>query len=152
MKNHDAKTEYADIFRLPHHQSATRKHMSLHDRAAQFAPFAALTGYDDMVNEEARVTDSEIELSDNMIEIINSVISDINTILENGGHPTVAVVYFKPDPYKSGGRYEQFTGIPKKLDTLGKKLSFYGSSDIEDKRIPTIDIAIDKIIEIRFVS
>ena len=77
--------------------------MSLHDRAAQFAPFAALSGYDDMVSEEARITDSEIELSDSMIEIINSVIADIGTMIENGGHPTVTVTYFKPDSHKSGG-------------------------------------------------
>ena len=69
MKQDDAKIKYADIFTLPHHQSATRKHMSRYDRAAQFAAFRALTGYEDMIAEEARYTDGRIELSDNEIEI-----------------------------------------------------------------------------------
>ena len=60
-KEPDPRIVYADIIDLPHHQSAKRKHMSLHDRAAQFAPFAALVGYDEMVDEEARLTDRQIE-------------------------------------------------------------------------------------------
>lgn len=148
MNNKSGKTKYADIIDLPHHQSATRKHMSLYDRAAQFSPFAALSGYDDMVKEEARHTDREIELSENEIEIINSVIADINTIIENGNHPTVTITYFKPDLNKSGGRYETLTAIIKRVDTIDKRLVFYGSDDIEDKRIPTIDVHIERIFQL----
>lgn len=148
MSNHDAKTEYADIIDLPHHQSTTRKHMSLYDRAAQFAAYKALSGYEDMVNEEARHTDREIELSENEIEIINCVISDINTTIENGGHPTVTITYFKPDPHKSGGCYETITGIVKRVDPVDKNLILYGSDMIENKTIDTINIGIDKIISL----
>lgn len=103
MENRDAKTVYADIIHLPHHQSENRPHMPLYDRAAQFAPFAALSGHENMITEEARLTDSEIELSDSEIDIINGVIAEIFFLVENGAHPTVSVTYFKPDLYKKGG-------------------------------------------------
>ena len=70
-KEPDPRVIYADIIDLPHHQSPTRPHMSLYDRAAQFAPFAALTGYDDMVAEEARIVDNKIELSETEIDRLN---------------------------------------------------------------------------------
>ena len=148
MNHHDAKTEYADIFDLPHHQSTTRKHMSLYDRAAQFSAYKALSGYEDMVNEEARLTDSEIELSENEIEIINSVIADINTMIENSGHPTVTVTFFRPDPYKEGGSYTTITGIVKRVDSINKTLILYGSDNIEDKLTKAIKIEITKILSI----
>ncbi|WP_405342268.1 hypothetical protein [Ruminococcus sp.] len=148
MKQEDAKIIYADIFTLPHHQSATRKHMSRYDRAAQFAPFKALTGYDDMIAEEARYTDGRIELSDNEIEIINAMIGEIQRRLEDGDHPRVTAVYFKPDPYKKGGSYETFKGRLKKIDALEKTLVFYGSEDIEDKRVPTVKIELDRVVHV----
>ena len=148
MDIHNASTVYADIIDLPHHQSATRPHMSLYDRAAQFAPFAALSGYDDMVVETARLTDSELELSDGEISAINGTIAEINRLIENGAHPVISVTHFVPDRYKSGGRYEKFEGIIKKIDPIQKKMVFYGSDDTEDKRIPTVDIPIEKIIAV----
>ncbi|MBQ9680720.1 MAG: hypothetical protein IJV48_08585 [Ruminococcus sp.] len=148
MDTKRAREIYADIIDLPHHQSATRKHMSLYDRAAQFAPFAALSGFDAMVNEEARLTDSRIELSESEIDMINGVITEISAIIENGGHPAVTAVYFKPDLYKDGGKYERLTGVLKRVDPLEKKLIFYGAEDIEDKRVPAIDIPIESVIEL----
>lgn len=148
MEKQDARAVYADIIDLPHHQSETRPHMSLYDRAAQFAPFAALSGYDDMVVETARLTDSEIELSDSEIELINGVIAEIHRLTESGAHPAVSLTYFIPDQYKQGGSYEPFNGIIKKIDPVGKKLIFYGSDDIDDRRIPTVDIMIERIIRI----
>lgn len=148
MNNESGKNKYADIFDLPHHQSATRKHMSLYDRAAQFSPFAALSGYDDMVKEEARHTDHEIELSENEIEIINSVLAEINIMIENGGHPTVTITYFKPDPHKEGGSYVTITGIVKRVSDVDKRLILYGSNNIEDKLVSPISIIIERILEI----
>ena len=148
MNQDDAKIKYADIFDLPHHQSATRKHMSRYDRAAQFAPFAALTGYDDMIVEEARFTDSEIELSENETAIINDTVNELQSRIENGDHPTVTVTYFKPDEYKMGGSYETMTSILKKVDPIEKKLIFYGSADTEDKLTPTIAIPLERVIHI----
>ena len=148
MNSDEAKIKYADIIDLPHHQSRTRRHMSLSDRAAQFAPFAALSGYEDMVNEEARLTDSEIELSDNEIAMLNAVIGEIGAQLSNGAHPVVSLTYFKRDAYKSGGSYETLTAAVKKVDAVSKKLIFYGSGDIESKRIPVIEIPVENILQI----
>lgn len=150
MTEDNARKVYADIIDLPHHQSTVRKHMSLYDRAAQFASYKALSGYEDMVIEEARAVDSEIELSENEISIINAVIGEISERTANGDHPTVCVTYFKPDHHKKGGRYETLTGIIKKIDPIEKKLIFYGSDDVEDKRIPTTDIPVNKIIKINY--
>ena len=161
LNTQNAKKVYADIIDLSHHQSATRPHMSLHDRAAQFAPFAALSGYDDMVTETARLTDTEIELSDSEIEIelsdseieiINSVIAEIASLTENGAHPTVSVTHFIPDPHKHGGRYEPFTGVVKRVDPIKKQLIFYGSDSTEDKTVPTIDVDLAKVIHIAVIS
>lgn len=150
MTEDNARKVYADIIDLPHHQSTARKHMSLYDRAAQFASYKALSGYEDMVIEEARSVDSEIELSENEISIINAVIGEISERTANGDHPTVSVTYFKPDHHKDGGRYETLTGIVKKFDPTDKKLIFYGSDDIENKRIPTADIPVSRIIKITY--
>ena len=150
MTEDNARKVYADIIDLPHHQSTARKHMSLYDRAAQFASYKALSGYEDMVIEEARSVDSEIELSENEISIINAVIGEISERTANGDHPTVSVTYFKPDHHKKGGSYETLTAIVKKFDPTDKKLIFYGSDDIEDKRIPTADIPVSRIIKITY--
>ena len=147
MGQKNARTEYADIIDLPHHRSAARRHMSLYDRAAQFAPFAALTGFDDMVTEEARLTDSEIELSEGEIAALNAVIVEIADTIENGSHPSVSVTRFRPDAHKSGGSYETLTGVVKKVDPFEKMLILYGSEDIEDKRKPTIDIPFKTVVK-----
>ena len=150
MTKEDARSVYADIIDLPYHQSITRKHMSLYDRAAQFASYKALSGYEDMVAEESRTVDGEIELSENEIDLINAMIGEISDRITNGDHPIVTVTYFKPDRYKKGGSYETLTGVIKKVDVIEKELIFYGSESIEDKRIPTVDISISKTINIMF--
>ncbi len=150
MTKEDASSVYADIIDLPYHKSITRKHMSLYDRAAQFASYKALSGYEDMVAEESRTVDGEIELSENEIDLINAMIGEISDRITNGDHPIVTVTYFKPDRYKKGGSYETLTGVIKKVDVIEKKLIFYGSESIEDKRIPTVDISISKTINIMF--
>ena len=150
MSKENARSVYADIIDLPYHQSITRKHMSLYDRAAQFASYKALSGYEDMVAEESRTVDGEIELSENEIDLINAMIGEISDRITNGDHPIVTVTYFKPDRYKKGGSYETLTGVIKKVDVIEKKLIFYGSESIEDKRIPTVDISISKMINIMF--
>ena len=148
MKETDAKTVYGDIINLPHHQSTTRKHMSLYDRAAQFASYKALSGYEDMVMEEARLTDSEIELSESDMELLNQKVYLLREQLAAGQHPRIAVTYFKPDAFKAGGEYVTKSGFLKKIDDAKKKIILYGSDNIEDKTIPPIEIAIEKVIEI----
>ena len=144
----DARIVYADIISLPHYRSSKRPHMSLYDRAAQFAPFAALTGFDDMVTEEARLTDKPIELSDVALESLNRKMDLVDLLLKDGGHPTLSFTYFEPDGYKEGGRYLTRIGIVKKIDIFSKKLILYGSDDVDNKKIPTIDILLDRIIDI----
>ena len=144
----NARIVYADIISLPHYQSQNRPHMSLYDRAAQFAPFAALTGFDDMVTEEARLTAKPIELSEVELEALNRKMALVELLLQDGGHPTLSFTYFEPDGYKEGGRYLTRIGIVKKIDTFAKKLILYGSDDMENKKIPTIDLQLDRIIDI----
>ena len=93
----NARIVYADIINLPHFQSTKRPHMSLYDRAAQFAPFAALTGFDDMVTEEARLTDKPIELSEIELEALNRKMDLVELLLQDGGHPTLSFTCFEPD-------------------------------------------------------
>jgi len=135
---------YNDIKSLPHHRSATRPHMSLHDRAAQFAPFAALTGYDDMVREEARLTGREIELSETEKQRLDGKLARIGEVLAEGRSPEITVRYFVPDARKSGGCYEDHTGAVRKLDAVERKLLFQSATPQGAQK----EIAIDRILEI----
>ena len=105
---------YDDIINHPHHQSATRPHMSNHDRAAQFSPFAALTGYEDAVAEAARLTDTKIELHEYAKGAINERLNAIQDTLDE--QPEVSITYYLPDKKKSGGVYVTVTGCVKKVD------------------------------------
>lgn len=106
--------KYKDIIHLPHKQSSTRPHMAIADRAAQFAPFAALVGYDDAVKETARLTDSRRELSECALEQLNAKLNYIGEHLDE--QPEVTITYFQPDSRKSGGAYLNCTGIVMKID------------------------------------
>jgi len=106
--------KYDDIINLPHHVSATRPHMAAIDRAAQFAPFAALTGYEGAVKETARLTDERIELD----EYAQGALSDRLQIIADQmkEHPKIAITYFQPDAKKKGGAYIAAAGTVKKID------------------------------------
>ena len=142
----NAKIRYADIIGLPHRQSSKRRHMSLHDRAAQFAPFAALSGYDDMVAEEARLTDSEIRLSEYEMDMLNQKIRMLEDAIGRGGHPRVSLTFFKPDLRKDGGKYECVSGYVKKINRIDRKIVLFGSDHIDDKRVSPVEIDMDRII------
>lgn len=148
MKEQDARKVYADIIDLPHHQSNTRSHMSLYDRAAQFAPFAALVGFDEMITEEGRLTDRQIQLTEAEMDILNHKIGCIRTALERGEHPAVTLTYFLPDLRKEGGSYEKICGLVKKIDDTSKTFVLYGSEEIGDRCIPAMEIPIERVIEI----
>ena len=114
--------KYDNIINLPHHVSKTRKPMSLYNRAAQFAPFAALTGYDDAIKETARLTEERIELSDELKNMLNQ---KIKLIIENIKlQPEVAITYFVPDNKKSGGVYKTISGNVKRIDEVEKCIIF----------------------------
>ena len=110
----ESNHRYDSIKKLPHHQSATRPHMSLNDRAAQFSPFAALTGYEDAVAEAARLTDTKIELDEYAKGAINERLNAIQDTLDE--QPEVSITYYLPDKKKSGGVYVTVTGCVKKVD------------------------------------
>ena len=106
--------KYDDIINLPHPTSRNHPRMPLEDRAAQFAPFAALTGHEAAIKETARLTDEKEILSDEIISILND---KLNVIAKNlGTEQTVQITYFVPDEKKSGGAYVTHSGIVRKLD------------------------------------
>ena len=114
--------EYDDIINLPHHQSSKRAHMSNHQRAAQFAPFAALTGYDAAIDETARLTDQKLELSDEQADYLNA---QIQRIIENiADKPQVEITHFGPDNHKSGGEYVTVTGRVRRVDDSNREIVF----------------------------
>ena len=103
---------YADIINLPHHVSKTRPQMPIADRAAQFSPFAALTGYDSAIEETGRLTDSFIELDESRKAVLNE---KLQSMLKNiKEQPEVAITYFQPDEKKNGGSYINISGVVKK--------------------------------------
>ena len=105
----------SDIINLPQHVSRNHPQMPMMARAAQFAPFAALTGYDAVIHETARQTDKQVELEEYDNERLNRIFSELMDSLEE--HPVVTVSYFKPDEHKAGGAYVTVTGQLKKIDT-----------------------------------
>lgn len=105
--------KYDDIIDLPHHQSAKRAHMPQIDRAAQFSPFAALTGYDASLAESVRLTDAKAVLSDDQITALNGILQQLrNEKLQ----PPVRITYFVPDDRKEGGEYRMIEGIIRRIN------------------------------------
>ena len=112
--------QYNDIIDLPHHVSATRPRMPMIDRAAQFSPFAALTGYDAAIKETGRLTDRRIELTEDSRAALDR---KQQLLVDNlADHPEVSVTYFVPDERKSGGAYVTVTGRVKKVDDYQRLL------------------------------
>ena len=112
------KKEYEDIIGLPHHVSTVYPQMSIYDRAAQFSPFAALTGHEAAIQETARLTEEQAELDEDKKEELNEKLQELMAHAEE--HPTVTVTYFKPDDRKEGGKYETVTGIFRKIRDYDK--------------------------------
>ena len=130
------KKEYGDIIGLPHHVSTVHPQMSIYDRAAQFSPFAALTGHEAAVREAARVTEERAELDEGEKERLNEI---LYTLLEKyQGHPDISVTYFCPDARKSGGRYVTETGRIQKLDTFRRTILLDNQSEIPMDQISNI--------------
>ena len=129
--------KYDDIINLPHKQSAKRPRMSLLDRAAQFAPFAALTGYDDAVKETARLTDERIEMSEENLNVLNMKYQILVDRLDE--EHEVSFTYFVPDGAKSGGAYVTKQGIVKKVDNFERLITLCDGTRIPMDDILTID-------------
>lgn len=106
--------KYDDIIDLPHHRSAKHPHMPIADRAAQFAPFAALTGHGDAVKETARQTDAKMELDEGQKAYLNACLVLVNEHISE--QPEISITYFLPDERKAGGAYITETSTIKKID------------------------------------
>ena len=127
---------YEDIINLPHHTSKKHPRMSLEARSAQFAPYAALTGYDEVLIETARLTNERIEVDESIKTIIDSKLQIIKEHIRE--MPLITFMYFIPDSKKDGGKYVTVTGNVKKIDEYRNILV------LENK----IEIPIDEIIDI----
>ena len=108
--------KYDDIIALPHPEPRTHPRMSLHDRAAQFSPFAALTGHSAAIAETGRLTDSRITLDESEMARVDAALQRLRELLPQA--PTVSITYFVPDERKAGGSYQTITGEVKRIDTV----------------------------------
>ena len=108
--------KYQDIINLPHHVSKKHPQMSRYERAAQFAPFAALSGYEDIIKEEGRLTDNRIEINEEAKFILDRKMQILMNSIDK--KPFISVTYFVPDERKSGGEYVSINECIKKIDVL----------------------------------
>lgn len=140
-------TEYDDIIHLPHHVSSKRPQMPMSDRAAQFSPFAALTGYDDAIQETGRLTEQKIELDEEALQELNERFNILQEHLCE--QPEVRFIYFKPDAQKDGGAYLTVTGVVRKIKLYEREILLQDGTIIpvddilkmESPIFPEIDIS-----------
>ena len=139
------KYQYDDIINLQHHVSSHRAHMSILDRAAQFSPFAALTGYDGVIKETARLTDRRIELDEAAKTILNEKLRIVQEQLSR--QQEIELVFFQPDEKKAGGAYITMIGTVKKIEEYervvlmqeGTRIPIEAIIDITGEMFQTID-------------
>lgn len=136
--------KYDKIINMPHHTSPNRIRMSLIDRAAQFAPFAALTGYEDSLKEVARLTDRKIELSE---EEKWKIGLKIDYLINNKVKEEVEVLYFVPDSQKEGGSYQKYFGVVRDYDQIKKAIKFKDKTFIDIDNVISID---NELLEVVF--
>lgn len=133
MADNTGRSPYEDIINLPHHVSPTRPRMSRADRAAQFSPFAALSGYGDAVKETARLTGQRIELDESAKAALDEKLRLLAEVIED--RPETAITYFLPDRKKTGGEYVTVSGRVKRADSVQRELVMMNGT-----RIPVEDI------------
>lgn len=124
---------YDDIINMNRPISTKHPPMLLLDRAAQFSPFAALTGHEDAIREKARYTNEFVELCGDEQIIIDRKLQQIRDNIIN--NPEVTITYFEPDALKTGGKYVTITGRVKKIDEYEKKIIMLGGDEILIKYI-----------------
>ena len=129
--------KYDEIMGLPHHVSKTRPQMPMLDRAAQFAPFAALTGYDSAIKETGRLTDERIELDEEALTALNMRYQLLMDALDDT--PEVPITYFQPDERKAGGKYVSAVGTVKKVDDFERRITMQDGSKIPMDDVLIID-------------
>ena len=129
--------KYDKIMGLPHHVSKTRPQMPMSDRAAQFAPFAALTGYDAAIKETRRLTDERIELDVEALSALDMKYQLLMEALDEA--PEVTITYFQPDERKAGGKYVSAVGTVKKIDDFERRITMRDGTRIPMDDVLSID-------------
>lgn len=124
---------YDDIINLPRPFSKTRTPMPIENRAAQFSPFAALSGHEAAIRETARLTRSRARLSESALAALDRKLSSLAARVAD--RPQIKVTYFRPDPAKAGGNYLEVSGLLKRVDSFERVLILQGGH-----RIPLEDI------------
>ncbi|MGN1352400.1 MAG: hypothetical protein ACI4VE_06510 [Clostridia bacterium] len=137
--------QYDDIINLPHHISKKHPQMSLYARSAQFAPFAALTGYEEAVKETARETNERIDIEDELKSILDGKLQIILEQIKN--HPEISITYFIADSKKNGGEYVTVTGLVKKVDLYNQYIYLIDYTEIPINEIIDISGDIFKVYE-----
>ena len=128
---------YDDMISLPHHTSKKHPRMSLQDRAAQFSPFAALTGYEDAIEETGRLTDTRMILEEFDTAVLDRKYRRLSELVSQ--HPNITVTRFVPDERKSGGAYISTEGILKKIDTYLQSVILTDGTQISFSDIVSIE-------------
>ena len=137
--------QYDDIINLPHHISKKHPQMSLYARSAQFAPFAALTGFEEAVKETARETNGRIDIEDELKSILDGKLQIILEQIKN--HPEISITYFIADSKKNGGEYVTVTGLVKKVDLYNQYIYLIDNTEIPINEIIDISGDIFKVYE-----
>ena len=130
---------YDDIIDLPHHVSETHPRMPMRDRAAQFSPFAALTGYGEVIRETGRITQPKIELGEDETEELNRKLKILSGSADR--RPEVTVTYFRPDQMKEGGEYLTVSGKVRKIDGFKRAILMENGPEIPVEDILELDIS-----------
>ena len=131
--------KYDDIIKLSHHISKKHPQMSMEERAAQFAPFAALVGYEDAVEETARITTKRIELNEEEKNILDMKLQILNEQIRIQIYPNVTIMYFVPDLKKDGGKYIKISGTVKKIEEYKQLIILDDKTEIPINEIISIN-------------
>lgn len=143
-KSKNSTNPYDDIIELPHHVSTSHPHMEIIDRAAQFLPFAALTGHEAAIKETARLTNKRIELDENRKEVLNEKLMLVVERIDE--QPVLSITYFEPDDKKDGGSYITVEGVVKKYDGYESQLVLLDGTQILIDDIIEIDEGIGSFV------
>ena len=130
--------KYEDIINLPRHISKKHPQMPIEERAAQFAPFAALVGYEDAVEETARITEKRIELNEEEKNILDIKIQMLSEQIKVQIYPNITIIYFIPDLKKEGGKYIKVSGVIKKIDEFKQLIILDDKTEIPIKDVINI--------------
>lgn len=135
MKNHtDSSHKYDDLLHLPHPVSRSHPPMPVRERAAQFAPFAALTGHREALMEAERLTTEKARLDENARAILDQKLQQLQLLIEAGAAPAVTITFFQKDAKKEGGSYQKVTGTVTKISRMNRTIV------LDDLEIPACDI------------